>query len=151
LRLLFSCYPGLGHLHPMLPLARAAVRAGHEVAFATGPDLAPRAQAYGFATWAVGLSSDAVVARYLERHPDSNSLPPPERLRQVSRHMFVDVAARSRVAEMLSRVRAWRPELILYDQSELSAPIAAVGTGTRSVVHSSGPKTPAAGPARPAA
>ena len=49
MRILFTCYPGFGHLHPMRPLARASARrAGHEVAFATGPDLAPRAQSYGF-------------------------------------------------------------------------------------------------------
>src|SRR3954468_7191787 len=35
LRVLFSCRPLTGHLYPLVPLARAAAEAGHEVAFAT--------------------------------------------------------------------------------------------------------------------
>ena len=48
MRLLFTAFPGYGHVHPMLPLARAALRAGHDVRFATGPDLVERVRSYGF-------------------------------------------------------------------------------------------------------
>jgi UDP:flavonoid glycosyltransferase YjiC (YdhE family) len=142
-RILFTCYPGFGHLHPMLPLARAARRAGHEVAFATGPDLAPRAESYGFAAWPVGLSSDATVERYLAAHPDSNDLPPPERLRKVAPRMFVDIAARSRVGELRERAGRWGAELIVHDQSEFAAPIVAAMLEAPTVVHSWGPMMPA--------
>jgi UDP:flavonoid glycosyltransferase YjiC (YdhE family) len=142
-RILFTCYPGFGHLHPMLPLARAALRAGHEVAFATGPDVVPRAASYGFDAWSVGLSSGETVERYLERHPDSNDLPPEERLRMVAPRMFVDIAARSRVGELRERARRWGPGLIVHDQSEFAAPIVARALGIPAVVHSWGPMMPA--------
>jgi UDP:flavonoid glycosyltransferase YjiC (YdhE family) len=142
-RILFTCYPGFGHLHPMLPLARAAGRAGHEVAIATGPDLVPRAESYGFTTWTAGLSSAETVERYLARHPDSNALPPAERLRKVVPHMFVDIAARSRVPDLRELIRNWRPDLIVHDQSELGAPIVAAEAGIATVVHGWGPRMPA--------
>jgi UDP:flavonoid glycosyltransferase YjiC (YdhE family) len=34
MRILFTTTAGLGHFHPLVPLARAAANAGHEVAFA---------------------------------------------------------------------------------------------------------------------
>ena len=40
MRVLISACPLYGHVNTLLPLARAAQRAGHEVRFATGPDLA---------------------------------------------------------------------------------------------------------------
>jgi UDP:flavonoid glycosyltransferase YjiC (YdhE family) len=38
-RVLFTSCPAYGHALPMLPLVRAAQRAGHDVRVATGPDL----------------------------------------------------------------------------------------------------------------
>lgn len=57
MRLLFTCFPGYGHASPMVPLARAAHRAGHEVRFPTGPDLCPWVESLGFAATPSGLSS----------------------------------------------------------------------------------------------
>ena len=38
-RVLFTSCPAYGHVLPMLPLVRAAERAGHDVRVATGPDM----------------------------------------------------------------------------------------------------------------
>lgn len=54
MRVLFTAWPGYGHLMPMLPLARAARDAGHDVVIATGPDLAGQMQLRGFATRPAG-------------------------------------------------------------------------------------------------
>jgi UDP:flavonoid glycosyltransferase YjiC (YdhE family) len=142
-RILFTCYPGVGHLHPMLPLAGAARRAAHDVVLATGPDLVPRAESYGFDVWPIGLSSDDTVARYLERYPHSNDLPAEERLRLVAPRMFVDIGARSRVEPLYERAAAWQPDLVVHDQSEFAAPIVAARLDTPTVVHSWGPMMPA--------
>ncbi len=142
MRILFTCYPGYGHLHPMLPLARAAVRDGHEVVFATGSDVPPRAQTYGFETWVVGLSSREVAARFNERHPDNDRLSAPERLPLVVPGMFVDIAARATLPDLERRVRDWRPGLIVHDQTEFAAAILGVGTGIPTVTHGWGPRVP---------
>src|SRR5215218_6471785 len=128
----------------MLPLARAARRAGHDVVIATGPDLAPQAKSHGFEAWPVGLSSGETVARYLEGNPDSNDLPAEERLRRVAPGMFVEIAARSRVPELLDRAARWKPDLVVHDQSEFAAPVVAARLGAPTVVHSWGPMMPAA-------
>lgn len=41
MRILFTSFPAYGHVNPMLPLAHQARLAGHDVAFATGAELAP--------------------------------------------------------------------------------------------------------------
>ena len=40
MKILVGAWPAYGHLLPMLPLIRAAQRAGHEVVVSSGADLA---------------------------------------------------------------------------------------------------------------
>jgi UDP:flavonoid glycosyltransferase YjiC (YdhE family) len=141
-RLLFTAYPGYGHVHPMLPLARAAQRAGHEVQFATGPDLVERVRGYGFAATAVGLSSDDIVGTYNERYDDTDDLPPQERLPKVVPRMFVDIGARASLPDVLALVERWRPDFIVSEQSESAGPIVAHATGIPNAVHGWGPIPP---------
>jgi UDP:flavonoid glycosyltransferase YjiC (YdhE family) len=51
MRILFTSCPAYGHVNPMLPLAHQARLAGHDVAFATGAELAPELERRGFETW----------------------------------------------------------------------------------------------------
>ena len=48
MRILFSSWPAYGHLLPMLPLARAAVRAGHDVLISSGADISGLIERRGF-------------------------------------------------------------------------------------------------------
>jgi len=135
MRLLFTCFPGYGHASPMVPLARAARRAGHEVLFSSGPDICPWIQSLGFDVAPSGLSAQETHDRYSARFPHSAALPPPERMRLVIPNMFVDIAARARAADLLVLVQDWRPDLIIHEGSELGAPLAAALTSTRHVTH----------------
>ncbi|MGH9269807.1 MAG: glycosyltransferase, partial [Ilumatobacteraceae bacterium] len=56
MRVLISTWPAHGHQLPLLPIARAAVRAGHEVVIASGAEGVAEAQRCGFTTWDVGPS-----------------------------------------------------------------------------------------------
>lgn len=47
MRVLFTCLPATGHLHPLVPIARALADAGHEVAFATHASMAPLVERAG--------------------------------------------------------------------------------------------------------
>lgn len=40
MRILFGSWPAYGHLLPMVPLIRAAQRAGHDVLVSSGSDMA---------------------------------------------------------------------------------------------------------------
>jgi UDP:flavonoid glycosyltransferase YjiC (YdhE family) len=142
MRVLFSGCPGYGHLHPMLPLARAAARAGHEVAIATGPDLAAHLAGRGYETWAVGPT---FAESWDERNaalPDLDTVPP-------ERHIFLDVealfgaSAVKRAVDLVPRAEAWRPDLVIHETVEFAAAIAAHRTGARHVTHALGVAMPA--------
>jgi len=142
MRILFSGVPGYGHLHPMLPLARAAQRAGHEVAVATGPDLADYVAARGFDAWAVGPT---FAESFAERNAALPGLPtiPPER------HMALDIvalfgaSAAKRAIDLVPRAQAWRPELVVHETTEFAAALAAHRAGARHVTHGLGVAPPA--------
>ena len=51
MRVLISTWPAHGHLLPILPLARAAQRAGHEVVVASGAEGVAEARRRGLPTW----------------------------------------------------------------------------------------------------
>ena len=56
MRMLFSTVPAHGHLLPLLPLADAAKRAGHDVVVATGREGVIEAVRRGFTALDVGPS-----------------------------------------------------------------------------------------------
>src|SRR5215210_9428550 len=55
MRVLFTTQPATSHLRPLLPLARALRKAGHEVAFACAEPFRPEVEASGFASFPAGL------------------------------------------------------------------------------------------------
>ena len=74
MRVLFTTQPGLGHFHPLVPIARALQGGGHQIAFATAASFAPTVRAAGFAHFPVGLDwgEDAIY----ETFPALRALPP---------------------------------------------------------------------------
>jgi UDP:flavonoid glycosyltransferase YjiC (YdhE family) len=124
-RLLFVCNPLHGHLNPMLPLARAAHNAGHAVVVATGADLAPLAQRQGLPTWSVGMTHAQAGGNH-----------------QASWLDYFEASARERLAHLAPRCAAWRPDLVIHDETELAGPVVAASIGVRSVVLGLGPMLP---------
>ena len=125
MRILFVCNPLHGHLNPMLALARAARSVGHAVVVATGADLARLAQRDGLPTWSVGMT-----------HAQAGGN------RQASWLDYFEASARERIADLSSRCRTWRPDLVIHEETELAGPVVAASIGVRSVVHGLGPAPP---------
>lgn len=134
-RVLFSATPGYGHVHPLLPLADAYREQGCEVAFSTGPDLVHVPRRYGFPSWATGLTMAEAERRYLARFPGSNALPPEQRLALATAHLFGDIAARARLADLVPLMQRWQPDLVVHDVTEFAAPLAALRLGIRFAAH----------------
>ncbi len=124
MRVLITACPLFGHVNTVLPVALAARAAGHAVVVATGADLAPRVAARGLAVRASG--PDRLVAG-----PDG-FLP-----------QFAASAA-ERAADLVPWAREWRPDLVVGEETELSAGIVAAAAGARHAVHGLG-LMPAAG------
>jgi UDP:flavonoid glycosyltransferase YjiC (YdhE family) len=128
-RVLCTCLPGHGHFNPMLALAQALDRAGHEVAFATAADFCPRVELAGFAAFPAGLALADQMAQARQRFPDQDRLSAMERFEQFVPRMLAGVAAPARAADLIPVVETWRPDLVVHDETEFAGPVAAAAAG----------------------
>jgi UDP:flavonoid glycosyltransferase YjiC (YdhE family) len=139
-KVLFSAWPGYGHLLPMMPLARAAQRAGHQVLVTTGPDLADVVRGFGLEFRPTGMTAAEVYAA-APSDVSVDALPPEQRVGFAARYVF-GPAALSRAIDLLDIVPAWQPDLVVHDTIELGATIAAETFGVPHVTHGFGPMVP---------
>ena len=57
MRILFTTAAFSGHFHPLVPIARAAVTAGHDVAFACAASFVPTVARAGFPAFPAGFDN----------------------------------------------------------------------------------------------
>lgn len=137
MRALFTCVPGFGHFHPMVPLAQALATAGHEVAFATAPRFCQRVvEPAGFTAFAAGLSPLEVHQRTLER-PGVAELDESDVWR-FGAHMFAGVAAPAKVDDLVAVAERWPADVVVHDMTDFAGPIAAAAAGIPWAGHSFG-------------
>lgn len=129
MRILFTASPLIGYLRPMLPLVRAAGRAGHEVVVATGPDLAQELRRRGYQTWSVGPSAREIIATLGAAALLRAGTP----LRRTAALMFGRPGA-ARAHDLLPRARHWRPDLVVHELTEVAGAEVAALTGAREIV-----------------
>lgn len=125
MRILFISGALHGHVNPLLSLALAAQEAGHAVAFASGPDFADAIERRGLQAWGVGMT-----------HADAGGN------RQDAWLAYFERTADRRAADLLPRAAAWKPELVIHEETELTGPAVAAVTGARHVVHGLGRMPP---------
>ena len=140
MRVLCTCVPGYGHLHPMVPLARALEAAGHEVAFATEARFCGRVRAAGFRAFPAGLGPGRVAERTLALPDVAGS--GPEDAWRFGAQMFAAVAAPAKLPDLLDVVHGWRPDLVVSDITDFAGPVAAASAGVAHASHSLGPLFP---------
>ena len=75
MRALFTSPPGLGHIYPMVPLARAMVARGHDVLWATPADGVAHVERAGIAAVATGPAGLPGPAEVRRLYPDLEALP----------------------------------------------------------------------------
>ena len=75
MRVLFTLLPGTGSLHPLVPVAEALARSGHEVAFCSSRSFRPEAEATGFPDSRLGhwLVRTPTTSRSSAERPASSS------------------------------------------------------------------------------
>ncbi|GAB7048815.1 glycosyltransferase [Catenuloplanes indicus] len=125
MRILFSFIGGFGHFLPLVPIARAAQRAGHTVAVLGGPQMAGAIRDAGFVPLSDGGPPPA------EPRPEREPLAPLdlERERRVITDHFIRKSGRERAAQILELADRWRPDLIVCDEVNVGAMIAAEKLG----------------------
>ena len=141
MRVLFCCRPAYGHVFPLLPLAVACRDAGHDVRFGTGEGFVETLQALGFAAERVGISIPEADERVLRERPELNQLPREERFR-IGVAVFGELLPRHTIEDLLPLLQEAAPDLVVYDETDAGAPIAAAIAGIPAVAHSLGRQLP---------
>src|SRR4051812_40230225 len=139
-RVLFTSCPAYGHVLPMLPLIRAAERAGHDVRVATGPDLVGPLTTRGLDVHAVGPT----WAESWSAHEAVWAAPgvPDERKMMDGVVVLFGTPALARLADLIVMAQDWRPDLVVHEVIEWAAPLLARRLHVAGVVHGIGPMFP---------
>jgi UDP:flavonoid glycosyltransferase YjiC (YdhE family) len=135
--MLFTATSGLGHLQPVLPLALAARRAGHDVLVATGGDNLSRATDLGLAGVAVGLTARERMAAYLRKWPEATTMTGAERAAFMFPHLFAS-AANEAIDDFVAVAESFAPDVIVSEQAELCGPAIAHARSVPNVTHGFG-------------
>ncbi|MEO5884649.1 MAG: glycosyltransferase [Candidatus Limnocylindrales bacterium] len=126
MRLLISSSPGVGHLLPLLPIARAARDRGHEVAIAVGAGLAPIVVAAGLRHVPVGPATLGEVVRGI---PGLAALTGRRRALVTFQRVFCGAIAAGVANDVLALTDTWRPDVIVHEDLELGSWIVAERLG----------------------
>ena len=124
MRILFTFAGGTGHFLPLVPVARAAERAGHVVAFAGQEGMVATVEAAGFTAFASGGASLLTAD---ERQP--LVAVDPEREARAIRAAFAGRIARERAEALVAIGRSWSPDIIVRDEIDFGAAVAAERLG----------------------
>lgn len=140
MRVLCSCPPLEGFVHPLLPIASALVAAGHDVRVATGANMQLRIRQAGLTPLLAG-PTDSEAAAATARLPGLSDLAPGEQWR-FGVAMFARVLAPAKLPDLQRIVAEWRPDLVVHVSTDLAAPIAAAAAGVPAVVQGFGLQLP---------
>lgn len=141
MHVLFSCVPGFGHFHPLVPLARALDHAGHRVAFATAERFCRRVVApAGFPAFSAGLSPHIAHQETMEL-PEAAALAPDDTW-SVGALMFAQVAGPAKVDALGGAVATFGADLVVHDVTDFAGPVAAARAGIPWAAHSFGAVAP---------
>jgi UDP:flavonoid glycosyltransferase YjiC (YdhE family) len=123
-RLLFTFVGGRGHFEPLAPVARAAREAGHEVAFGCAPPTCSMVETGGFDVFAMGDDARSDP-------PERSVLLPVDRDREERdlRERFAQRAALLRVPLVVALCQKWRPDVVVCDETDFGAMVAAEQLG----------------------
>lgn len=142
MRVLFTTPAGLGHIHPMVPLARAVRARGHHVLWAAPADGVGHVERAGIPTAAAGAAGLTRPADVIRRHPELKALGPAEMPNRLFGKMFGGIAAPSVLADLGPVAREWLPDLVVADAAEFAGHIVAAELGVPSVTKGFGPLLP---------
>lgn len=130
MRMLFTSTAGTGHVLPLLPVAVAARRAGHDVRWALAEPARPTVQRAGIHTVAAGMSVPERIGGFLDRFGAAMAeVPPPERRTLAFTGHFAHLCAPRMASELRPIVAEWQPDLLVHETAELAGPLLAESMG----------------------
>ena len=144
MRMLFTAPAGIGHLHPLLPLARAVRDRGHEVRFASDAANCAAAERVGLTATPAGVSGAKRRELVGEMFGvDVDAAAPRERADILVPYGFGGAAAPEMAHALREVVADWPPDLVVHDPLDFAAPLIAAELGVHHLAHSFGSTVPA--------
>lgn len=125
MRVLVTSTPGWGHVHPLIPLARALRDRGDDVLVTVAADAARRLSGDGLDVSPAGLSMSESHTELTRRFPEIESLRPPALMDAMFPGLFGSVRAEPMLHDLLPIAAEFRPDLIIHEAGELAAPLVA--------------------------
>ena len=139
-RVLFTSFPAYGHVLPMLPLIRAAQRAGHDVRVATGPDLLGPLTSRGLDVLPVGPTFEESWTAHEAAWADPDT-PDDQKMLDGMVALFGEPAL-ARYADLVAMSREWRPDVVVHEVLEAGGSLLSRELEVPGVVHGIGPMFP---------
>jgi hypothetical protein len=142
LRILFSGVPALGHLLPLVPLARAAQTAGHDVALLTSGGMRePMATELSTVPLlAAGPMPPDMFTEVARRIPGSDPANHPEPAAVAE--FFAGTRVDLTVDDAVRAARGWAPDVVVADAVDLVGPLVAAELGVPYAIVAFGPEVP---------
>jgi UDP:flavonoid glycosyltransferase YjiC (YdhE family) len=112
----------LGHFLPLLPLAREARHAGHEVAFASGSDQSERVVQAGFRFFNAGLTYSQPGQEIRRRYPD---WPWGNDFEHVYSLVFAGICGPAMARDLPAVFDSFHPDVVVSEVAEFGGPVAA--------------------------
>lgn len=138
MRILFSSLDAFGHVFPLVPLAQAAVRAGHEVLFAAGDTTSQALRSADLNPIAVGFGIREAFARAVGDAPvDPRTMSDDVRERLI-RAVFGEIMPLSQAQALQSVIAEFEPDLTVAEVGNPGAALAGLSAGGRVVRHGFG-------------
>ena len=130
MRVLFTLLPATGSLHPLVPVARALVEAGHEVAFCSARSFRPDVEAIGFPFFAAGLDWHCSDPRFIDilcatAGVELPALTGTAGFAWVTNQLFIGAAGERMVDDVVTIARRWGADLVVRESLEFSGGAAA--------------------------
>jgi UDP:flavonoid glycosyltransferase YjiC (YdhE family) len=122
MRLLFTTTGQAGHVLPLVPLARACLRAGHEVRVAGPRSRGDVVRKAGLPFWPF---DDAPADRVWEAFAPTADMAPDEANAVVIGEVFGRLYAGAALPGVVAMIEAWRPDAVVRESYEFAGAIAA--------------------------
>ena len=130
MKVVLAALPAFGHVYPLVPLALALERAGATVVFATGEGFAGRlpARTVGGAEpgWTFADAHAEVARRGLLRDSSAPVI-------ELATTLFVEICAPHVIDVMTDVLERERPDLLVFEQTDVGAAMAARAVGVRAM------------------
>jgi Erythromycin biosynthesis protein CIII-like, C-terminal domain/Erythromycin biosynthesis protein CIII-like, N-terminal domain len=122
-----------GHIYPLLGFADVLLAAGHHVIILTGSNLVPWLTDLGYTAGAVGESIGWGAAQVQSRYPELTTSLPAEQAWRFDAELFADALPRAMAPALVTAFESRRPDLVLYESTNLGAALAAAELSIQAV------------------